>query len=337
MRSKLTKALLCILLSLLLVAVLPQAVFAEESDRDAAMGYTVWDVSEDGETLTADGRVYHRYYGERALLIDANHKYYYHYKVTLPDDGFEYAEICAPYRGAEIIWVYSDRGYGRVFATDTGAAQLDALIDGEVPRFSLMKDFSHRTPLTKDFIEGLELSRANGETLVTFPVSKLEDLPCYNIIAAEETGSLTYDYGAIYLFNGSYYYVNYFELDNSYFDSDGYFSYRKGSVRAARLGDALTESVKDALESAEVRDYSEEYEYDRIPSEENAYETEGARIVFWLLFVFVGYLLPAPFLILGLTLPHSAKRGKPKYWYSVAIVAGVWLCLAFLLMLVLIL
>jgi hypothetical protein len=48
--------------------------------------------------------------------------------------------------------------------------------------------------------------------------------------------------------------------------------------------------------------------------------------------VFFGIMAPIPFLVIGLVFPRSHRKGYPKYWYILAGVAGLWMLLAILLM-----
>ena len=76
--------------------------------------------------------------------------------------------------------------------------------------------------------------------------------------------------------------------------------------------------------------YDPEYEYGE--------DSDGAMLLlFWLNYIFYGFLMPAPFLVLGLIFPHVHGLGKPKHWYATAISAGAWMLLAFLLAVVLVL
>ena len=65
---------------------------------------------------------------------------------------------------------------------------------------------------------------------------------------------------------------------------------------------------------------------------EDSAPVEFPLFLFWLFYIFLGFLLPMPFLVLGLIFPHISAMGKPRYWYSVAIAAGAWIALAILLM-----
>ena len=49
---------------------------------------------------------------------------------------------------------------------------------------------------------------------------------------------------------------------------------------------------------------------------------------FWFCFILIGFILPIPFLILGLVFPRSEKMGYPKYWYSLSISAGFWILIS---------
>lgn len=59
-------------------------------------------------------------------------------------------------------------------------------------------------------------------------------------------------------------------------------------------------------------------------------------VTFWVAFALVGFVAPIPFLIVGFALPRSKKRGSPEYWYIVAILAGIWLLLAAVLLVILV-
>ncbi|MBQ2254072.1 MAG: hypothetical protein II325_02835, partial [Clostridia bacterium] len=58
----------------------------------------------------------------------------------------------------------------------------------------------------------------------------------------------------------------------------------------------------------------------------------SARSAFSTGMVFFGIMAPIPFLVIGLVFPRSHRKGYPKYWYILAGVAGLWMLLAILLM-----
>lgn len=94
---------------------------------------------------------------------------------------------------------------------------------------------------------------------------------------------------------------------------------------------SVSASGIDQYESVYEEDfYGPEYEYEK--------DSDDAMLfLFWLNYIFCGFLMPVPFLVLGLIFPHRHGIGKAKYWYATAISAGTWMLLAFLLAIVLVL
>ena len=66
----------------------------------------------------------------------------------------------------------------------------------------------------------------------------------YRILAYPENDILEYEYGARYYYDNDYYFINYSRLDNSYFDADGRFSYRSGSVEALLLDESAVAELE---------------------------------------------------------------------------------------------
>ena len=162
----------------------------------------------------------------------------------------------------------------------------------------------------------------------------LENKIRYSLRGAETYGYYGCTYGEVYYLNGEYYYIHYLDLGNQYFDSDGYFSYRKGEVEAYRLS---KNTVYKLLELVSDMDFiSTEYVLlDGIDTDELAgdiFNSErGAFVVGMVVF---GILLPLPLLIVGLAFPRSHRKGYPKYWYILAGVAALWMALSILLMVI---
>ena len=127
------------------------------------------------------------------------------------------------------------------------------------------------------------------------------------------------------MLDGAYYYVNYLTLGNQYFDADGNFSYRSGTVGLIALNSAQSATVQGAVESQSYR-YAE-YEWE----DDEWIDDDVSAGFFWVMLVLFGFLMPIPFLVIGLVLPNSAKRGYPKYWYVLAVIAVVWMILAAIL------
>ena len=82
--------------------------------------------------------------------------------------------------------------------------------------------------------------------------------------------------------------------------------------------------------------YGNDYYYEY--GDEYSYDTDGdkvAAVLFWIIFVFIGILVPVGLIVLGLILPGMKKLGSPKYWYALSVSSGVWLLSALFIALML--
>ena len=288
-----------------------------------------------------------------ALADEEASPWYFRDEETLMHGGTEYT-LYEPYsplgQTGTVVYYYSqglgdyrtvyvnspDAVYARVdgylYATAEGIRALERLQEGEASQYFLYDASapSCRVKLEMDLSGGF---MKNGE-MVILDVRDLENKIRYSLRGAEIYGYYGCTYGEVYYLNGEYYYIHYLDLGNQYFDSDGYFSYRKGEVEAYRLS---KNTVYKLLELVSDMDFiSTEYVLlDGIDTDELAgdiFNSErGAFVVGMVVF---GILLPLPLLIVGLAFPRSHRKGYPKYWYILAGVAALWMALSILLMVI---
>ncbi len=239
--------------------------------------------------------------------------------------------------------VYVDDHYNGVTAycrTDK-AATLQGYFDGtegsfvlrqpwyETGEYDTSDKFSNLTDETAKLF--LELSQKGGG--VNTNVNDLETHLICELRFHDQSGLLTTIKGAIYeMSDGSYGYVDYATLDNSHFDADGNFSYRRGEVTVYPL-EELAGRVDSALSSSYTMKRSFTYEYYEYEDDigiigGNDYTREAAIASFWVIFVLVGYLLPIAPLVIGLVFANSKKMSHAKRWYVVAGMAVLWMVLA---------
>ena len=50
--------------------------------------------------------------------------------------------------------------------------------------------------------------------------------------------------------------------------------------------------------------------------------------MFWGTFALIGLILPAALAVVGVVLARSEQRARPRYWYGLSIVCGVWFLLS---------
>lgn len=303
----------------------------ENDSLPAAEGETVkWTLSEDGTVLCGGLKEYRLYHAPAAFFIDPETVYEYTYGLYLDGFTFVYDDetyICSPYRGAELVWLDGMTGT-RLYATKSGAESLNRFFAGTDCRYTLVTDGILYETLDEGTFEALEALRLGGGTAVEYDVTDLASLPSIDLYAFDGTNTVAREVGILFeVGDGAYGYLNYGALTNDHFDANGHFSYRSGTVALTLLGAELNAEIVEEVDEMDYRETVFDYE-------------NGSAMpigLFWFCFVFVGLLLPIPFLVLGLILPHLRGLGKPKYWYGMAALGGLWLLVAVVLMIVLLL
>lgn len=319
--------IVALLLTLPLTLSLPCAAESETS-REAVE----WQLSEDEYTLIGNGRTYTRC-NELPIGQKVNTDTLYVFENTVRLDG-RTMSVVASSPDAEIVWLTStmsdlwDDPYATaVFATKEGQTALEAMAAGQMSAWRLEDDNSLFGSTKQAFFDSDLLRRMNDLTATEeVDVSSLKSCTRYDILGYDRTGTVYTVCGAVYKDADRYLYVNYLTLGNQYFDADGNFSYRSGQVSAVRLeGDVLsdflatTERLK-AVSASVI--YEDELTFD--PDEEMA----TSIAAFWGCLIIFGFILPIAPLVVGLVMPHSAKRGCPTRWYLVALLSAVWIAIA---------
>ncbi len=318
MKTKIFKKLsLALALALIAAQLLMLTAFATEEPE--------WEMSVNGNYL---------YYGETA------YEYYdgYYPLYPIPDEIYSFDQELF-YGGTiekshvsdnGIVWV--DFGGTDFYATKDAKAKLDAFMNGDVGGFLLSNenDVYFNAVLEQDTARSIIAAYDDGAETRRVSVKELEYAVTYNVLAVDKSETVAYIYGAIYLVGAEYCFVDYTKLGNQYFDADGNFSYRSGTVELEALGGALATEVKKTINGIEDNypTYVWEDTVDDIYDMDIFWDDASAIAVFWVCYVLVGFIMPIPFIVVGLVFPRSKKKGYPKYWYILSIIAGIWLLLA---------
>ena len=217
------------------------------------------------------------------------------------------------------------------YIDEKGVEALDRLMEGEATSYMLASVHGACAPISNDLVTLLTKTPEDAEKR-TFDVRDLENALYYSLLGVESYGFYGCAYGAVYAYEGEFYYIHYMDLGNQCFDADGNFSYRRGTVEGVKLeGDLVAElhTVGQDMNfyPLEYIDAGEEKNFD-----DTADYFDSARSAFIVGMVVFGFMIPTPLLIVGLVFPRSAKRGYPKYWYILAGVAALWMALSVLLM-----
>ena len=323
--KKLTALLLC----LLMLSSLPSVVAAAEEAPEKAPNVE-WLLSDDAETLTAStGKVYKAITVPADVYLAPKSRYEYANTVDLPEEDDCFIYSTSP--DNECVWVetfYSGDKY--LYATEAGKAALNAFLndsDTNVYRLYSLSDIYF------GYLNASLLTALDGSSeRVTFDVRELADWECYELSAHDSTEIVARDYGLIFESpEGKLFYVRFDTLDNTHFDANGNFSFRSGEVPLTPLNDAMSAEAREALNARMTEDVTvyEDPTLGELP------ETL-VLILFWIVYVILGFLCPLPFIAVGVILPLIKPLGKPKYWLLSAILGALWVLLAIILMILLI-
>lgn len=349
-----TKKIWCVRILSLLVCVLMLSgllVLVTGASDDAYVPME-WTLDEDLKFIDGSNGVrYERYYVGGAFYGDARRVFYFANKVLYED---RYCQVYGDALDPHIVSVRTESGYSTIFTDAQGKRILDDFLAG-IDCIWYLEDYGNvYTEISEDLARELrDAYTAENASLKWVSVNELAEAEIYEITAHDKTELKAYQHGAVYLMDdGSYYYVCFRVLDNSYFDADGYFSYRSGNVQVYELTKAERTEINWLLTEMIPKESTAVYEEDVLNGYYDIYGNpiddgldlladpayrQGMIVIFYVLTVVIGMLLPLILLILGIALANVPKTGKAKCWYALSASALLWLLSAgvFLLLVVL--
>ncbi len=309
--------LVCTVL-LLFACALPCFAATEKTEE-----WVEWELSDDGSRLTSGFDVYEYVPLPMGYFIDPDTVYVYENQANIYS-VYSYKEQ------GDLTWL-ARGGYdnGTLYANSLAANGLEAFLDGEeIGSYRLFEDYNMAHTIDQNEMQQLDALYADAANCEKLDVRDLADLDKWEIRAYDSTGTVAYTHGMIYLLeNGTYCYINYSTLDNSYFDAVGSFSYRKGQVDAVYLKNTYLSRMENWMEDMTYLEVQFIYEYDPMADYNNSYSDSTSTVPFWIIVILFGLVLPIAPLFVGFLMPRSEKRGYPKYWYALGIAAAVWLLL----------
>ena len=320
------KKLICLISLLLLFALLTLPAFAQEDS-------VVWEISGDGMTLDNGLTEYDLYQKGNHLDFDPEGL---HMVTYIELGGVDYV-VATSEHSEEIVFLlekgfYYNPTLHSVYVTDKGKESLDRLVSAGYDKALFFIDYDSYIDLDPSLISRWD----SGDFSHTVSVDELgADYNCHEIVGYDVGLGLSHIHGAVYerRSDNALYYLNYDILDNSYFDADGNFSYRKGEVKLYPLSEADDEMLRNGCDDPEI------FERDHTRFDES-YEEEGnrltpseARLIFainwFLLLVIPGGIIA----IVNFT--RAKKKPEPKRNYLIACLGAVWCFLALLIIILL--
>lgn len=284
---------------------------------EASDSYVKWSMSDDGNTVTGDGKTYTYYEAPIRSVIVANKGYTYGNLLINIYNGYP-TSVNSYEKQGEIIWL---DGADYLYVTDEGRAHLDRFYRGVESGYKLFVE-GRETQVDGSFVS--ELSRYHG-TRQSFNLPSLVRYEEFVIDECDSKNIVGYPIASVFSIDGGFYYVDYKTLDSSYFNSDGYISFRKGSIELVKLDEALTAKLRGYIRETEYQSREWEFEYGSEETHHYDYDLE----YIWSMFV-----CPVGGIAAGIILPRSRKLGKPRRWYAVAVLSGVMLILSIILLII---
>lgn len=324
------KILLLTLILSILLSIL--AVGAYASPEPEHTGVAEWEISDDGNMLT-------RYEGEleisylRVHILSGkftleNRLYYFSGSLSFNDD---YYSIISSSHDSGIVYLRSAYTDEVIPFVNGGSKDLLRFINGDFKKARMLYEES-AVSVTREFVDKLDALRTDS---ITCGVKSLKDVPIAEIKIYDDEDILTHLHGAIYILESAPYYVNYDALGNQYFDSNGDFSYVKGTVTLYPIkGDVLSE-YESLLGDMEYysHDISFEDDFSFIGGDDNIFDLsdESARALLIVLVLLLGFAAPAvPFVILLLEL--IGKKAKHVFVTYVAFIASaIWMTMGIMM------
>ena len=209
-----------------------------------------------------------------------------------------------------------------VHANARGKEILEKFQSGEYSSYKLFRDTDYYSSgFNSAFIKTLDDMPATME----LTVSSMEYLQRYDVAGLDETGTLYRVHGAFYEYKNNFYYVNYDALDNTYFDADGNFSFRRGTVKLVEVPENIESEIRSAASG--IRYSGDDYIH-TFDVYNTASDNFGDVILFVISTVILGYLIPLVPFVLSIIFAHSKKALYPKRWYLLTLCSSVWMIVA---------
>ena len=312
--------------TLLLVISLP--VYANASPEEIPLALE-WTMSEDYTTLSNGEETYRHFPLPSGYEWKPMESYYLYADSLLTVENTEKtqaAALYAPYHGSDLVYVVfiGSLREAQLYVTEAGYERIRSFANGGFRVCQMV-----RTVELVDYVAPLDSALVqafiDAEPTDTIDVRLLRDKQVYHIYGYDECGVVCSALGAFYrMGTDSYCFVDYSALDNTCFDSEGAFSYRKGTVPIVELKSGeLYEAFLKLREELVQSHVSLSFE-PRPGGTEDAAFLAFAFPVFWIFYAVIGFIVPILLLWLALRLIHSNAHAKQKRWHLLMVLAGLW-------------
>ena len=229
--------LFSLLLSLVLTVSLISCLAISASAETEPQGPLEWSTVDDKTTTITDGANRYTFKGTLTDHDLAGEIYCYYNKVTIGNSQYS---VYAPSPDSPIRYIVKD-GIIKVYLMEGSDP---SVFGGSVAYcYTFVRLGVDDSAWRFESPDGLIESLALNTDVETVEVADLSGNLIYTLYTYDATDTLSYTYGGFYTLGEDTYFVNYTTLDNSYFDSEGNFSYRQGNVLASKIGQDTLQSI----------------------------------------------------------------------------------------------
>lgn len=275
--------------------------------------YAEWELSPDETVLTETAR-----YNESYELVETLYGHYCSGDITEFKDRVTSkkghlivsAGTHKDEQAPDVLYLYGNGAPLLVYSRVGYPDELERYLSGEVEKAYISDNSSSSRGYYE--VSADDLAHFDSvEASLKMDVTDLKDKLVATLYACGADGSLRREHGGFYeLEAGAVYYLNYDALDNSYFDANGKFSYRRGEVDLARLSDADASAVLDSDRYTETQIARITNEVPRLTDEDIALGRRASRLtLITLLLIFLIIPTAIPFVFAVVRVCRRRTRG----------------------------
>lgn len=347
-KNSIKKFLLVLISAIMLFSFFSFSVLAVNKDNTETE-IIEWRLSDDGKKLLRNDMAFSKISMPWRCYLEANSEYNYAYLIDSLFLIDEYSHPVSDKKDSETVWLYDNSGQDcHVYATAREISSINEFAQGKTFQYKIKKVGSNNEFAIMPFelAGNYDFFLSEGLSNVTVDIKEIKNSLYAEIVAQSKSGIINRLHGGIFLIDGDYYYLNFDELNFKHFDIKGNLTYTGGEVSLLNIKNDLLEKTETAINSISVHPYTIINENDKIISdfEDGLYGSDvdslnkknTAKVLFWIIFVFFGFLVPIAPLAVGIAFARSEKRGNPKHWYLVALLSLAWMALSLILAIILI-
>lgn len=173
----------------------------------SAEGYTEWELSADGKTLTKNWEEEYTRVELNDIFALSYSLFVYNDDVYVEEEGI-YATVYSGSKDADIVYLY----YGDnviAYTNSKGASELEKYLLGNIAKGEIYSSFEYTTvTISAEFAESILAYAASG-SCADVSYRDIMYAESYDIELYSDDGCVYYVAGSVFLVDGSYYYVSY--------------------------------------------------------------------------------------------------------------------------------